>query len=414
MKIAFSLLILTILIALLTDRFLNEEWSKKSQDRPIIERRLALFYFRFLPWIFTVGTLFLYFYPKIYNYNNLYPVFNWFFLISILLYIPKFTSATYLLSIRVGQGPIYDRSEYHYPKLTWDNFMSKMGIVVATAPFVSLVFGVFKGRYNFRTERIEIPFTNLPNEFDGLKIVQISDLHLGSFGKNREPLQKAIKMINAEKPDIILFTGDIVNNFAEEIDGWEEHFQKLKAPLGKFSILGNHDYGNYSNWASEKEKQENFQKIIEGNRRLGFHLLRNENITIEKYGATIGLAGVENWSLATKHPRKGNLRKTTKGIENQPFSILMSHDPSHWDEEVIKHNFYDLTLSGHTHGMQFGIEKGNFRWSPAQYVVKRWAGLYQEGNKYLYVNRGLGYLGMPARVGMPPEITVINLVSKAA
>lgn len=413
MRIAFSLIILLVLLIILTDRFLSDQWSKSNKERTLFEKNFALFYFNFIPWTIIVGMLFFYFLQKI-SINYHYSIYNWFFFIGTLLYIPKFTSATYLITVKVANGNIYRRSDYHYPPINHKNFMSKMGIIMSTAPFVSLIFGAFKGRYDFRTQNINLDFDNLPKDFDGLKIVQISDLHLGSFGKNREPILKAIEMINAQKPDIILFTGDIVNNFAGEIDGWEEYFLKLKAPLGKYSILGNHDYGNYSEWQSYEAKLKNFQEIIKGNERIGFNLLMNENVVLEKGQSSIGLAGVENWSLVEKHPRRGDLYKATRGIENQPFNILMSHDPSHWDEKVLAHNFYDLTLSGHTHGMQFGIEKSHFRWSPAKYVEKRWAGLFDEDGKYLYVNRGLGYLGMPARIGMPPEITVIELHKKAA
>lgn len=279
---------------------------------------------------------------------------------------------------------------------------------MATAPFVSLLFGAFRGRHAFYTRHVRLSFPNLPAGFDGLRIVQISDLHIGSFGGNRQPIIEAFDIINREQPDMILFTGDLVNNFAGELNGWEPIFARLKAPMGKYSILGNHDYGNYSRWSSKADKMANFDGIVKGYAKLGFKLLRNESVVVSRDGQTIGLAGVENWGTAS-YPQNGDVDKAAIGIDGQPFKLLMTHDPDHWDQQVLPQNKFDVTLAGHTHGMQFGIERGNFRWSPAQYVQKRWAGLYREGNKFLYVNRGLGYHGLPARVGMPPEITVFKL-----
>jgi predicted MPP superfamily phosphohydrolase len=297
----------------------------------------------------------------------------------------------------------------HYPRISREKFLSQIGIIMATAPFVTRMLGAFKGRYAFYTRNFELSFPNLPEAFDGIKICHISDLHLGSFGSNREPVDEAFSLINEQNPDLILFTGDMVNNFAAEMQGWESVFTQLKAPMGKFAVLGNHDYGNYSRWLSPEEKEENFVNLIRNYSKLGFTLLRNQSVILSRNGATIGLGGSENWGKVGSVPQFGDLEKTADDIKNAPFRILMSHDPDHWDEQVLKHDFFDLTLSGHTHGMQFGIEKGNVRWSPAQYFQKRWAGMYSQNDRFLYVNRGLGYHGIPARVGMPPEITVIEL-----
>ncbi len=296
----------------------------------------------------------------------------------------------------------------HYPSFSRRKFLSQVGIVMATAPFITLMFGVFKGRFAFYTNQIRLQFPNLPEAFDGLKIVQISDLHLGSFGSNREPIKEAMELVNNEHPDLILFTGDLVNNFAGETNEWDEVFKSLKAPLGIYSILGNHDYGDYSRWPSRSRKEANFRGILSANERFGFRLLRNQSVTIEKEGQQLALSGVENWGHPP-FPRYGNLSKAWQEVDQQPFKILMTHDPDHWEAEVMGQKDYDLTLAGHTHGMQFGVQIGNYQWSPAQYKFKRWAGLYREGNQFLYVNRGLGYLGIPARVGMPPEITVFEL-----
>lgn len=412
MKIQFGFLLITTILIVLIDWFLAHQWKLMKFGNTFTGKKLAQFWFVFIPAISIVG--FIVSLLRMFQENSpgVFLQVSWFFLIVLLIYLPKLAYAFFLFLDFTGQKVLEWTSpkekSYHYPRISRRKFISQVGIIVATAPFISLLFGVLKGRYAFYTRRVKLSFPNLPKEFDGLRVVQISDLHLGSFGKNREPLSEAIALINAEKPDVILFTGDIVNNFSGELKGWESCFAPLHAPMGKFSILGNHDYGNYSNWPSKEAKRKNFEEIVEGNKKLGFTLLRNQNVLLSRNGATIGLAGVENWGLG-RHPRKGDLLLATHGIEEQPFNILMSHDPTHWDEKVLAHNFYDLTLSGHTHGMQFGIEKGNFRWSPAQYVNKRWAGLYREGNKFLYVNRGLGYLGMPARVGMPPEITIFDL-----
>lgn len=296
-----------------------------------------------------------------------------------------------------------------YPVMTRRKFVSQVGIVLASAPFVSLMMGWSKGRFNFQTRYQKLSFPNLPSEFDGLKIIHISDLHLGSFNSNHQELNEAIEIINLEHPDIICFTGDLVNNFAQETQGWEKVFNRLKARLGKYSVLGNHDYGHYSKWGSEEELQANFDGIVAAHERLGFHLLRNEAVTLKKQDASLAIAGVENWGLPP-FPQHGDLKKASAAIEAEtPFSILLTHDPDHWTEEVAGKSRFDLSLAGHTHGMQIGFDYMGLNWSPAKYKFKHWAGLYHHGEQYLYVNRGLGVLGLPARVGMRPEITVIEL-----
>jgi predicted MPP superfamily phosphohydrolase len=411
MKIHLAFLVVAAFLIFLLDWFLARQWQRSKVGQTKAGERIRLFLFFVLPVITISGLLYSVIAVPIATDASVYRLSSYFILFATLVYVPK-TVIAFFLCIDVLFDFFMRRKaqekKHHYPKITRRKFLSQIGIIMATAPFISLLFGVLKGRYAFYTRHIKMSFPNLPSAFNGLKIVQISDLHLGSFGSNRAPLADAVALINEQKPDVILFTGDLVNNFAGELKGWEFYFLPLMAPMGKYSILGNHDYGNYSRWPSPEAKQQNFEGIVAGHQKLGFTLLRNQSVTLSRNGVTIGLAGVENWGLG-HHPKKGDIVKATRGIEDQPFNILMSHDPDHWDLKVLPQNFYDLTLSGHTHGMQFGIEKGDFRWSPAKYVQKRWAGLYREGNKFLYVNRGLGYLGMPARVGMPPEITVIEL-----
>lgn len=288
-------------------------------------------------------------------------------------------------------------------------FISQVALGLAAIPFASMLYGIFKGRYNFKVLKYQLKFTDLPEAFDGFTITQITDIHSGSLD-NKEKIEYAVNLVNEQQSDVILFTGDIVNNFAKEMTPWIDSFKKLKAPLGKFSILGNHDYGDYASWASKEAKQENFKAIKEIHPKIGFDLLLNENRYIEKDGQKIAIVGVENWGKGGFH-KKGDLQKATVGIHQKDFKILLSHDPSHWEKIVKSDDFnYQLTLSGHTHGLQFGIEiPGFIKWSPAKYAYKQWAGLYEEFGRYINVNRGFGYHAFPGRVGIWPEITVIEL-----
>jgi len=334
-----------------------------------------------------------------------------------LLYLPKVVFIFYylvFLGISAGIDTVKNKryskeqTTIKYPKISRRKFLSQVGIILATAPFISVIFGMHKGRFNFFTRHQRLSFPNLPSAFDGFKIIHISDIHLGSFASNYHKLEGIIDIINDEHADVIFFTGDLVNNFKEETYGWEKVFNQLNAKYGKFSILGNHDYGDYTDWESPELKKENFDGIVDAHYKFGFKLLRDQSIAIEKEGEEIAVTGVENWGH-DPFPRYGDLNKAMVGTEGFPFKILLSHDPDHWDAEVTGKTSFDLTLAGHTHGMQFGIDWGGFKWSPAKYKFKRWDGLYQQNNQFMYVNRGLGFLGMPARIGMPPEITVIQL-----
>lgn len=287
-------------------------------------------------------------------------------------------------------------------------FVATIAYGIAAVPFLSLFYGIAYGKYDFRIHKQKLRSSRLPANFKGLRIVQLSDIHIGSFD-NKTEVQKGFDMVQELNPDLLLFTGDFVNNLAEELEGYEEILTNLSAKYGKFSILGNHDYGEYMSWESEEAKDANFKKLERIQKEMGFTLLKNEHARIEIEGESIELVGVENWGKPP-FPQYGDLDKALKGTIETNFKILMSHDPDHWEAKTLKHSaFIDLTLSGHTHGTQMGIEIPGFRWSPAQYRYDRWAGRYEEGNQVLYVNRGFGYLGYPGRVGIWPEITLIEL-----
>ena len=277
------------------------------------------------------------------------------------------------------------------------------GLVAGFLPFFVIVYATVKGRYRFKIYKLILENEALKD----LRIVQISDLHLGSFNSQYKVFDSAIKMINELEPDFIFFTGDLVNNYSGELIGWEEAFKKLKAKKGKFSILGNHDYGDYSTWKTSEEKQTNFDGIKDFHRRIGFTLLLNEAATVIVNSKVVAIVGVENWG---KPPFKqyGDLTKALTSVQDISPKILLSHDPSHWKEEVLAHPDIFLTLSGHTHGMQAGVSIAGKQWSPIKYKYREWAGLYQENDQYLYVNRGLGWMGFPGRFGMRPEITCID------
>jgi predicted MPP superfamily phosphohydrolase len=289
-------------------------------------------------------------------------------------------------------------------------FVSKVALSLAAIPFGAIIYGVIKGRYNYKVIQHTLFFDDLPKAFDGFKLTHISDVHSGSFD-NDEKIKYGIDLINQQESDVILFTGDIVNNVASEMDPWIPYFKRLKAKEGKYSVLGNHDYGEYVSFNSGDEKNQNFQAIKDIHPKIGFNLLLNESVDLKRGEDKIALVGVENWG--TRFKKAGDLQKASEGVEKDAFKILLSHDPSHWESEVKNHkDTYHLTLSGHTHGMQFGIEIPGFRWSPVQYVYKYWAGIYEEFGNYINVNRGFGFLAFPGRIGIWPEITVITLKRK--
>nr|WP_256484469.1 metallophosphoesterase [Mucilaginibacter flavidus] len=286
-------------------------------------------------------------------------------------------------------------------------FISEAAVLVAAFPFTGLLYGMFKGKYDYRVHRQTIYFTDLPDAFDGFTITQLSDIHSGSFD-NTAAVQRGIDLAKAQKSDLFVFTGDLVNNAAWEIEPYISRFGEIKAPYGQFSILGNHDYGDYVEWGSEAEKAANLDKLKQHHKTLGYSLLLNENVEIEKNGQKISLIGVENWGFG--FIQKGDLDKALQGLDNDSFKILLSHDPTHWEKKVRYHpTTVHLTLAGHTHGAQFGVETAGLRWSPVQFRYLDWAGLANEKNRYLYVNRGFGFLAFSGRLGIWPEITVITL-----
>jgi uncharacterized protein len=287
-------------------------------------------------------------------------------------------------------------------------FLAKAAVVASAIPFGAMAYGVISGAHDYRVRRKTVYLPNLPKAFDGIKIGQLSDIHSGSFF-NKTAVKGGVEMFLKEKPDVIFFTGDLVNNETTEVRDYIDIFGKLKAPLGVFSVTGNHDYGDYKSWPSQDAKRQNLRDFFAAHGEMGFRLLKNEHQFITEGNDRIAVIGIENWG-AGRFSRYGKLDVAYKGSEEAPVKLLLSHDPSHWDAEVRP--FYpdiDIAFAGHTHGFQFGVEIGGIKWSPSQYVYKQWAGLYQEGSQYLYVNRGFGYLGYPGRVGMPPELTIIEL-----
>lgn len=294
-------------------------------------------------------------------------------------------------------------------------FLASVGVLLGGGLFGTLVYGM-SNRYDYRIRTLKLSFPNLPPAFKGLRILQLSDIHSGSF-TNKKAVQRGVDMVKDLHADLILFTGDIVNDRALEMDDYMDVFNQLKAPMGVYSTLGNHDYGDYYEWPDRDAsgysplREQNLADVKALHGKLGWRLLMNEHVVLERQGQQIGLLGIENWSALGNFPKYGKMKEAYAGTEHLPFKILMSHDPTHWDAEVRpQYGDIDLTLAGHTHGFQFGVEIPGLRWSPAQYVYKEWAGLYEEGRQKIYVNRGFGFLGYPGRVGILPEITLIELV----
>lgn len=306
----------------------------------------------------------------------------------------------------------YSSGEFYMPSRR--SFISRVALGLGAIPFASLLYGMYKGKYDFRVLKYELEFEDLPDNFDGYQITQISDVHCGSFD-NKKKIAYGVEMIKDQQSDAVFFTGDLVNNLAKETEPWIDLFGSIEAPDGVYSVMGNHDYGDYHQWKSANEKEQNLKSLHEAHKKLGWDLLLNENRVIERDGQQLHVVGVENWGTGN-FSKYGDLDKAGEGLTPKDFKILLSHDPSHWEEKVQKgRENYQLTLSGHTHGMQFGIEiPGVIKWSPVKYRYTYWAGIYRENGKYLNVNRGFGYLAYPGRVGMWPEITVIKLKKKRA
>ncbi|MBG9376857.1 metallophosphoesterase [Panacibacter sp. DH6] len=343
---------------------------------------------------------------------------NYVFAMLVGLFFAKVLASTFFLVDDLRRGAVWLMAKI-FPKsgadfvqqknsISRSAFLTWAGIAVGGGLFTTLLYG-FSNKYNYNVRRLKLTFANLPSAFRGLRIIQVSDIHSGSF-TDKEAVKKGVEKIMEQKPDLILFTGDLVNDRSDEMDEYMDVFNKFSAPLGVYSTLGNHDYGDYVAWPSEAAKAANLERLKQIHGELGWRLLMNEHVVLEKDGASVALLGIENWSAFGRFPKYGKMAAAYAGTEKYPFKILMSHDPSHWDAEVrTKYPDINLMLSGHTHGMQFGLENPYFKWSPVQWFYKQWAGLYKEGQQMLYVNRGYGFIGYPGRVGIMPEITVIEL-----
>lgn len=363
---------------------------------------------------------------SVYNYNLTHPAFiSYIFGFIMVIYLAKLITVLFFLfadiyrislfTVRHARAKKTGRPIDHGANISRGKFIRTMGLATGGLFFSGMLIGMVRWAHDFRVRRVDLSLPHLPASFNGLRIIQISDLHLGSWASS-EPIAEAATIINDLDPDIVLFTGDLVNYSTNEAYRFRHELSRIRARHGVFAILGNHDYGDYVTWPDENGKAKNMEALYRFFDEIGWRLLRNENEILERNGERIALIGVENWSASKRFPKLGDLSKALSGAGNIPVKILMSHDPTHWEKEVShKFNDIDLTLSGHTHGFQFGVELKNFRWSFAQYVSKYWAGLYESTHKgkkqYLYVNRGLGMIGYPGRVGILPEITLITLNS---
>jgi len=329
-----------------------------------------------------------------------------FFAPKLILFVLFFGEDLVRLVVSGFQKLAHSNADYSLPSRR--KFVSQIAMGIAAIPFASLLYGMYQGRYNYKVLKYVLHFDDLPEAFDGYRITQISDIHSGSFD-NPEKIRYGIDLINEQKSDAVMFTGDLVNNTASEMDPWKEVFSTISAPDGVFSVLGNHDYGDYVNWESATAKKENLEALKGVHREMGWNLLLDEHKKITRGSDVIAIVGVENWGAGFK--QVGDLNKAARELSEEEFKILLSHDPSHWQEKVKKdQKKFHLTLSGHTHGMQFGIEiPGWFKWSPAQYRYEHWAGIYNEAGRFLNVNRGFGFLAYPGRVGIWPEVSVIEL-----
>lgn len=325
--------------------------------------------------------------------------------IFLMLYVPKLLfNATQLLSDLVT----LISGLFRHDAGTLRKWFLIPGLLLGLLTFIGFGMGMARGRTNLKVFRENIKIRSLPDSFDGLRIVQLSDIHLAGFYNQPGYIKRVVKMVNALEPDLLFFTGDMVHNFSEEVDPFTGILNEMRATLGKYAVLGNHDYGLYYKWDSKDQESANLERVKVQVRASGFDLLLNEHRTISLNGDSLEIIGVENWGKPP-FPQLGDLGRAMSGVNPDHVKILLSHDPSHWDLQVSQKEDIDLTLSGHTHGMQFGFEIGKFRWSPSQWTYRHWAGLYRENGQYLYVNRGLGYTGFPGRVGIRPEITLLTM-----
>jgi predicted MPP superfamily phosphohydrolase len=366
-----------------------------------------------IPTILTILALLWWTFDDPYRYSSNFR--NWIITGIVATYFSKIVGILFLLTDDLQRGARWLFSLFKNDSsntsagevISRSEFLSKTALIAASVPLGAFAYGIISGAHDYRIRKVAIKLPNLPKAFDGIKIAQLSDIHSGSFW-NKTAVKGGVEMILQEKPDAIFFTGDLVNNESSEVKEYMDVFNKLRAPLGVFSITGNHDYGDYKSWASKEAKQQNFKDLITAHKELGFDLLLNENRFLVEGGEKLAILGIENWG--TRFSKHGLLDKAYLGTEEAAVKLLLSHDPTHWDAQVRPtYKDIDVMFAGHTHGAQFGVNIGDFTWTPVQHVYKQWGGLYQEENQYLYVNRGFGYLGYPGRVGMPPEITIFEL-----
>jgi len=388
--------------------------SQQGSDRG----RQAIYVTYWLVSFFTIATMLSFPYLQFLQTSKIFR--NYVFAILIGLFLAKLIGSLFFVADDIRRGALLlmnkifplSGAQYMGPEgqgIPRSTFLSWLGLGLGGTLFGTLLFG-FGNKYNYQVKRIKLSFKNLPGAFKGMRMVHISDIHSGSFQDIRA-VNKGIDLILKQQPDLIVFTGDLVNDRATEMEPYQNSFGRLTAPLGVFSTLGNHDYGDYVQWPTAQAKMDNLEALKKVHAGMGWRLLMNEHVVLEKNGEKIALLGIENWGAKARFPKYGKMDLAHVGTEDIPFKILLSHDPSHWDAQILpEYNSIDLMLSGHTHGMQFGLENPYFKWSPVQWMYKQWAGLYEQGSQKLYVNRGYGFIGYPGRVGILPEITVIELV----
>lgn len=401
-----------IIFFLLIDYYFFQGILVVSKNWPPLWKGLLRYGF-WIPTVLCILALFWWTFDDPYKYSANFR--NWIITGIVATYFSKTVGIIFLLVDDLQRGVRWVASFFQRDAqgalpgemISRSEFLSKTALIASAIPAGAFAYGIISGAHDYRVRRLTLKLPNLPASFDGIKIGQLSDIHSGSFW-NKTAVKGGVEMLLNEKPDVVFFTGDLVNNETSEVREYIDVFNKVRAPLGVFSITGNHDYGDYKSWISKEAKAKNFDDLIEAHKLLGFDVLLNENRFLEQGGEKLAIIGVENWG--TRFSKHGKLDVAYQGAEEAAVKLLLSHDPTHWDAE-IRPGYKDIavTFSGHTHGAQFGVNIGDFTWTPVQHVYKQWGGLYQEDNQYLYVNRGFGYIGYPGRVGMPPELTIIEL-----
>ena len=398
---------------ILVDIYLYQAVSFVSQDWSPLWKRIARFGF-WVPTLLCLGALFWWMFADPYRITS--GTRNWILTGLFATYFSKTFGILFVFADDLQRGVRWVADFFNKgaaenlpgKAIPRSEFLTKAALVATAIPFGTMAYGIISGAHDYRIRRVKVKLPNLPTAFDGMRIGHVSDIHSGSFF-NKTAVKGGVEMLMKEKPDVIFFTGDLVNNQASEMKDYIHIFDKLKAPMGVYSVTGNHDYGDYHRWSSQEEKRENFRDLMEAHKRMGYRLLMNEHHILRESGEQLAIIGNENWG-GRGFAKYGKLAAAFQGAEEAPVKLLLSHDPSHWDAQV-RSEFPDIDVmfSGHTHGFQFGVEIGDIKWSPSQYAYKQWSGLYQEGKQYLYVNRGFGYLGYPGRIGMPPELTIMEL-----